>query len=67
MITERTWKIADIDGRNERQITLAEFNAMHEKHKALAAVIMAAVKRGGLAGVGKAQAAMRAKFNGIGG
>ncbi len=62
-MTTRTWKIADIDGRNQRQVTLAEFKEMHEKHKASAALIMAAVKRGDLIGVAKAQAMMRAKFN----
>lgn len=60
--TERTWEIADIDGSNRRRVTLAEFMASHEARKAAAKPIMDAVRRGDLAGVATAQAAMRKRL-----
>lgn len=62
MATERTWEISDIDGRNKRTVTLAQFWAELDARKPYAAAIMAATLRGDLAGCAKAQAAMRARF-----
>lgn len=59
---ETKYTISDIDGRNPRQVTLAEFMADHEARKAAAAPIMAAVRRGDLAAVAMAQASMRNQF-----
>ncbi len=36
MQTERTWEISDIDGRNRRTVTLAEYRAEVEAAKAAA-------------------------------
>jgi hypothetical protein len=62
MATERTWEISDIDGRNKRTVTLAQFRAELEARKPHAAAIMDAVLAGDLTGCAKAQAAMRARF-----
>lgn len=56
---ERTYEISDIDGSNKRRVTLAQFLAEHEARKAMCRPIMAAWKRGDMAGVEKAQAAYR--------
>ena len=62
MSTERTWKISDIDGTNKRTVTLAQYRAELDARKAMTAPIMAAWRRGDLAGVGAAQAEMRKVF-----
>lgn len=59
-MTELTWTIADIDGKNPRQVTLAQYRAEIDAAKAAAAPIMAAFKRGDMAGMAKAQTAFRA-------
>lgn len=57
-MNKRTWKIADIDGSNRREVTLAQFRAELDARKAAAAPIMDAWRSGDLNGVAKAQAAM---------
>ena len=59
MATERTWEISDIDGKNKRTVTLAQFRAEIDARKAMAEPIMDAVRRGDLAGATAAQEAMR--------
>lgn len=62
-MTERTWQIADIDGRNKRTVTLAQYRSELDARKAMAAKVMDAVRRGDLAGCEAAQAAMRKRFS----
>ena len=62
MATERTWEISDIDGKNKRTVTLAQFRAEIDVRKALALPIMAAVRRGDLKAATAAQEAMRKHF-----
>lgn len=57
--TARTWEITDLDGSNRRTVTLAQYRAEIDRALALAAPIAAAWKRGDMAGVKTAQAAMR--------
>ena len=62
-MTERTWEISDINGKNKRMVTLAEFRADIEARKAAAAPIMAAFRRGDLKACEAAQTAMRKRFD----
>lgn len=62
MAAERTWEISDIDGKNKRRVTLAQYRAEIEARKVMAAPIMAAVRRGDLKAASEAQAAMRKAF-----
>ena len=64
MTAERTWEISDIDGRNKRTVTLAQFRAEIDERKAMAAPIIEAVRRGDLEAATAAQAAMRERFRG---
>ena len=57
---ERTWEITDINGT--RTVTLAQFRAEMDARKAMAAPIMAALRKGDLAACEKAQKAMRKAF-----
>ena len=59
MTTECTWEISDIDGKNKRTVTLAQYRAEIEARKAMAAPIMAAIRRGDLKTATAAQEAMR--------
>ena len=63
-MTARTWEISDIDGRNKRCITLAQYRAEIEAAKAKVAPVMSALRRGDLIGCDKAQAAARAPNRG---
>jgi hypothetical protein len=56
---ERTWEISDIDGGNKRRVTLAQYRAELDARKALVQPIADAFWRGDLAGVERAQAAIR--------
>jgi hypothetical protein len=62
MTAERTWEISDIDGKNKRRVTLAQFRAELDARKALAAPIMDAFRRSDIEACGAAQAAMRKRF-----
>lgn len=62
MTTERTWTITDINGKNPRTVTLAQYMAAHNARKAAANPIMDAFRRGDLAACGVAQEAMRKQF-----
>jgi hypothetical protein len=59
---ERTWEISDIDGKNKRTVTLAQFRAEIDERKAMTAPIMAAFRRGDLKACEAAQTAMRKRF-----
>ena len=63
-MTERTWEISDIDGRNKRTVTLAQYRAEIETAKAKVAPVVSAFRRGDLIGCAKAQAAIRAPNRG---
>ncbi len=63
MTTERTWEISDLDGSNKRTVTLAQYRAELDARKPHTAAIMNAVRRGDIAGVEAAQAAMRKQFS----
>lgn len=62
MIAERTWEISDIDGRNRRTVTLAQYRAELDARKPYTTAIMDAMKRRDIKGAAAAQAAMRARF-----
>lgn len=63
MTTERTWEISDIDGKNKRTVTLAQYLAEVAERVRAAKPIMDAVRKGDLNACGKAQAEMRARFS----
>lgn len=62
MTTERTWEISDIDGRNKRTVTLAQYRAELVARKPYTAAIMQALRAGDLTACGEAQEAMRKRF-----
>jgi hypothetical protein len=59
---ERTWEICDIDGSNKRRVTLEQYRAELDARKAMAQQISDAFRRGDVAGVERAQSAMRKQF-----
>ena len=61
---EQTWEIADIDGKNKRRVTLAQYKAEIAAHAAMAKPIMDAVLRGDLEACAAAQAKMRTALEG---
>jgi hypothetical protein len=58
MTAERTWEISDLDGSNKRTVTLAQYKAELAAAKAAVAPIVAAFKRGDMAGMAAAQASL---------
>ena len=62
MTTERTWEIRDIDGKNPRRVTLAQYRAELDARAVYAKRIMEAVRAGDMKACANAQSAMRAKF-----
>jgi hypothetical protein len=62
MTTEQTWEISDIDGRNKRTVTIAQYRAELDARKPFTAAIMAAIQRGDIKAASAAQEAMRARF-----
>jgi len=62
MTAERTWEISDIDGRNKRRVTLAQYRAELDARRPYTQAISDALRRGDLAAVAAAQAAMRKRF-----
>lgn len=59
---ERTWTIRDLDGSNERVVTLAEFKAIIAERSAAAKPISDALRRGDMGAVKAAQDAFRAIY-----
>lgn len=59
---ERTWEISDIDGKNKRTVTLAQYRAELDARKPYTAAIAAAFLRRDIKGVEAAQADMRQAF-----
>lgn len=59
---QKTWQITDIDGSNERTVTLASFRAELDERAVYAKAVMDAMRRGDMAGCTAAQEAMRARF-----
>lgn len=61
-MTELTWEISDIDGKNKRTVTLAQFRAEIDARKAMSVLIMTAIRAGDIKACADAQAAMRRRF-----
>lgn len=61
-MADKTWVITDVDGRNSRTVTLAQFRSDLNARAAMAKPISDAWKRGDMAGVAAAQKAMRKAF-----
>lgn len=61
-MTERTYEIRDIDGKNPRTVTLAQYRAELDARKVYTSRIMAAVRAGDITACAAAQAEMRIKF-----
>ena len=62
MTAERTWEISDIDGKNKRRVTLAQFRAELDARKPYTAAIMDAFRRNDIEACGAAQAVMCKRF-----
>jgi hypothetical protein len=58
----RTWEIGDIDGKNKRRVTLAQYRAELNARKAAVKPIADAFRSGDLEACGRAQAAMHKRF-----
>lgn len=59
---ERTWKISDIDGRNPRTVTLAQYRAELDARMAFTRKISDALRAGDLKAMEAAQIEMRKVF-----
>lgn len=55
---ERTWEISDIDGKNKRTVTLAQYRSELDAAKARVAPVVAAFWNGDLKAMADAQAAI---------
>ena len=61
-MSERTFEISDIDGRNRRVVTMEQFRAELDARKEMAKAVSDALRRGDFKACEAAQAAMRERF-----
>ena len=61
-MTEQTYEISDIDGKNKRRVTLAQYRAELDARKAAATLVMAAFRSNDIDACAKAQTTMRKRF-----